>query len=156
MMRDIVVGAIWLCLDCMLLHANGEYDPDRPADLPEPLSAIDPWSGQSITLGLRAEDHDPTCLVFIQSDHNAAECDCERWEFSRSACTGCGDWHHGERHAATLWQTPPAAVAQWGRECVNLARQSATRGESAMHLRNAAHYRRGYVQAVARMRRWAL
>lgn len=93
-----IIGNIWLCIDCTLLHANGEYSPDRPADLPEPLSAI--GVGESVTLGLLAEEHHEDCTP----EDREEGCSCETDTFSTSPCGGCGDWHHGERHAATVWQ----------------------------------------------------
>lgn len=100
-MRARSLGNIWLCVDCTMAHANGEYDPDRSADLPEPLSAI--GEAYSVTLGLLAVEHHEECPVRLTGDHNAAECDCERIEFSTWRCDGCGDTHHGSRYAATLW-----------------------------------------------------
>jgi hypothetical protein len=89
-----IMGTIWVCTDCMLVEANGECDPERPADLPEPLSAI--GDGFSVTLG--GADHSEWCTR--EAD---GECDCDRNTFSTSSCDGCGDSHHGERHALTLW-----------------------------------------------------
>jgi len=98
---ESVIGTIWVCVDCMLMEANGECDPDRPADLAEPLSAID--GGYRVTLGMSSEAHDGECPVRIEGDHNAAECDCERIEFSQGWCEGCGTALAGSRHAMTLW-----------------------------------------------------
>lgn len=100
-MRSRLMGNIWICTDCLTAQANGEYDPDRPADLPEPLSAI--GEAYSVTLGLLAVEHHAECPVRLTGDHNAAECDCERIEFSTWPCDGCGDSHHGSRYAASLW-----------------------------------------------------
>lgn len=97
-----LLGTIWVCVDCMLVHANGECDPERPEDLPAPLSRI--GEGFSITMGLLAEEHDEECPVCITRDHNAVECDCEREIFATYPCRGCGDSHHGERHAMALWR----------------------------------------------------
>jgi hypothetical protein len=85
-------ATIWVCTDCIHLHCNGEYDPDRPADLPEPLSQIPATA--DLSAGMLLEHHAP--------DHNPDECSCEFDPFSTRACDGCGDYHHGERYAMTL------------------------------------------------------
>jgi len=92
-----IMGTIWVCTDCVLVEANGECDPERPADLPKPLSAID--EGYSVTLGLGREDHVEGCLPGDEYD----DCECDRNPFSTLSCEGCGDWNAGERHALTLW-----------------------------------------------------
>jgi hypothetical protein len=60
-----------------------------------------------ITLGSLAEEHDSACPVNIYGTHAPLpgdfECDCERDEFSRSQCDGCGTWLAGVREAATGW-----------------------------------------------------
>lgn len=97
---DDCLGTVWVCTDCMLVEANGECDPYRPEDLPEPLSAIP--ARERLTLGMGWEDHG--CGRTEQSWRDGVECDCEVNPFSTSACDGCGDWHHGERHAMTAWK----------------------------------------------------
>jgi hypothetical protein len=94
-------ATVWLCQDCTLVHANGECDPYRPADLPEPLSAID--DGDELTLGLLEEEHDDECT---ETDRAEGGCNCEQRSFSWSRCDGCGSDLGGDRHAATLWWTP--------------------------------------------------
>ena len=74
-------ATIWVCVDCMLHHNNGEcggchndYGHDR-----EPLSSI----GEEFHL---AWDDDEVDI------------------YSTSQCEGCGSWLHGERHAMTLFR----------------------------------------------------
>jgi len=85
-----ILGTIWVCTDCFLLHANGEHpeNPDR-----EPLSLIGP--GYSVTLGLTADEHESWC--------DGDECACDHIEFWSAACQGCGSALAGERWALTLW-----------------------------------------------------
>lgn len=98
-MTDTIIGTIWVCVDCLLTHANGECgeSPDR-----EPLSLI--GDGYSVTLGMLVEEHDDLCRVGYIGDSDTYECECDRREFSRSGCEGCGSNLDGERHALTLWE----------------------------------------------------
>lgn len=81
---------IWACIDCTLMHANGECTetPDR-----EPLSLIP--DGAVVTLGTL--EHEEWC------DPDADECECERMDFSKMWCQACGSTLAGERHALTIW-----------------------------------------------------
>src|SRR4051812_36682256 len=90
--RSVDCGTVWLCQCCTLVLANGECcaDDGHGGDGIEPLSDID--GRYDVSLGLSAHEHHETCYVFITGDHNAAECDCERNEFSTSRCDGCGSW----------------------------------------------------------------
>lgn len=94
---------IWVCVDCMLHHANGECGSchaDEGHDR-EPMGLVDrPMSGRDmVTMGMLDEQHD--CI----QDHDGSniECDCETRSFSWSSCDGCGSTLGGERHAFTLW-----------------------------------------------------
>ncbi len=99
---------ISVCVDCLVMSANGECDPDRPADLPEPLSAI--GFGMSITMG---GTHNEGCPNRDTDSASFEDCDCDDLGFSTYACEGCGDYHHGDRYRFTLWQTTiPAALKQ--------------------------------------------
>jgi hypothetical protein len=119
---DTIVGTIWVCTSCMLVHANGECgevhadscqsfnaggisDPAEPCDCGarEPLNLI--RDGYSITMGLLREEHAPDCPN-RSADHSAdfVECFCGEREFSRSQCEGCGTYLHGTRYVMTLWQ----------------------------------------------------
>lgn len=98
-------AVIWVCVDCLCLHCNGEYDHDRPATTPEPLSAIPATA--DLSAGMLTEHHTEHCTP---ADREAG-CTCETDPYSTSACDGCGDHHHGERHAMTLvYDQRPAPV----------------------------------------------
>jgi ribosomal protein L37AE/L43A len=89
---------VWLCIDCLVMLANGEESPDADR---EPLSEI--GEDDEITLGLFLEEHASDCAAREQG----AECDqeCDHDHFSSDPCEGCGSRLAGERHAATLWFT---------------------------------------------------
>ncbi len=114
---------ISVCSDCLFSNVNGEYDPDRPADLPEPWSAI--RFGFTVTPG---GNHSAECDAENADtpEWSGRECDCDTLGFSTYACEGCGDWHHGDRYRFTLWQTTLDAARTY-----HYAR-----------LRDSAHYRR--------------
>jgi len=96
-----IVGTIWVCTDCMHLHCNGEFSPDRPEDLPEPLSQVTEYD---LTAGMLAEEHHEECEVRLTGAWPTNyECDCETRSHSTTSCEGCGDYNHGERHVLTLW-----------------------------------------------------
>lgn len=82
-------ATLWVCVDCMMVHANGETEgePDRV-----------PWAiyddARNLTMGLMREEHE------CESDGDG-ECDCETLEFSWSACEGCGSALGGSRYAFT-------------------------------------------------------
>ena len=100
-----ICGTIWVCVCCMLTHANGECcaSDDHGGDGCEPLSAIEP--PYSVTAGMGYEDHAEDCEVRKQGQYpDNHECECERNTFSTSQCQGCGSYLHGERHAMTLWR----------------------------------------------------
>lgn len=96
---DVCLGTIWVCGDCMYCATYGEFG-ERSEDLPVPLSALS--DGESLTLGMGSQDH------VCGQEFSTRERDCEINTFSTSACDGCGDWHHGERHAMTLWRVAPS------------------------------------------------
>lgn len=91
-----IIGELSVCIDCLLLHANGEIAPDRPDTEPMPLCKIEP--GQSVTLG--AIEHTDGC-----TDADREEgCDCDQHGFRWSSCQGCGSTLGGDRFAMVLWQ----------------------------------------------------
>jgi hypothetical protein len=83
-----------ICVDCMLVAANGECDPYRSGDLPEPLCEV---AGEDVVLGV--DSHCDDCLEVTREN---GECDCDQLGFCQSQCQGCGDWHHGDRFAAVI------------------------------------------------------
>jgi hypothetical protein len=95
---------IWVCVDCMLHHANGECGSchlDEGHDR-EPMGLIDPpVSGRGmVTMGMLSELHN--CVP--DWDGSNIECECETKNFSSYSCEGCGSTLHGERHAFTVWE----------------------------------------------------
>jgi hypothetical protein len=95
---------IWVCMCCMLSHANGECC----ADDGHGGDGIEPWSDVNaqfeITMGLFAEEHHEECQVRITGDWPVNyECECASNEFSTSKCDGCGSWLAGSRYAFALW-----------------------------------------------------
>lgn len=110
-------GTIWVCVCCMLSHANGECcaNDQHGGDGNVPLSSIE--APFTVAAGMGWEDHDDECLTHVINDVKARfpemdwpdvpgdyECDCETDTFSKSQCEGCGSWLHGERHAMTLFK----------------------------------------------------
>lgn len=97
-MNSTIVCTIWVCVDCMLVHANGECGEEPDC---EPWNRLE--NGFTVTMGLSAEEHADTCEVKLTGEHDH-ECDCETRNFSWSSCEGCGSSLGGERHAFALWQ----------------------------------------------------
>jgi hypothetical protein len=99
-------GTIWVCVCCILSHANGECcaDDQHGGDGVEPLSSI--GDGFHVAMGMGYEEHAEDCETRI---HNGVpdgyECDCETNTYSTSQCEGCGSYLHGERHAVTLFKS---------------------------------------------------
>jgi hypothetical protein len=91
-----IISELSVCTDCMLAHANGEFDPDRPESEPEPLCLIEP--GYSVTMG--SLDHRDTCT---EADREVG-CECDQFGFRTSKCEGCGSWLAGDRFALALWK----------------------------------------------------
>jgi len=85
---------IWVCVDCMLIHANGECDPGRDPSEPEPWAAVDQSRFDVAMGGTHREGCDRT---------DDTDCDCETDTSSTSRCEGCGSFLHGERHLFTLF-----------------------------------------------------
>ena len=102
---------IWVCVDCMLHHANGEcgscYD-DVHGHEEEPWSRLD--DDESVAMGMLWEEHTDECNNAASEGRD--ECDCETDTYSTSQCEGCGSWLHGERHAFTLWFPAPAGDSE--------------------------------------------
>lgn len=119
------LGTIWVCIDCMLHHANGECgscnDIYGPHD-EEPLGAIE--APFHVAMGTAREEHScRECEGHYDTDDALTsgvgigepvfcdgtcqpvpeECDCEKDTYSTSQCEGCGSYLHGERYAMTLF-----------------------------------------------------
>jgi ribosomal protein L37AE/L43A len=94
--REYVI--IWVCDECMFTHANGEGDPERPADLPDAWAQM-PYAeyGHRLAMGMISEEHDRSCSG--EDD----ECGCELRDFDTWGCDGCGDRLAGRRHAFTVF-----------------------------------------------------
>lgn len=110
-------GTIWVCVDCIMHHANGECGSCHREEGhdQEPLSSI--GGGFHVAAGMGYEDHADDCLTHVIRDLQARfpdvdwpdvpgdyECDCETNTFSTSQCEGCGSYLHGERHGMTLFK----------------------------------------------------
>lgn len=137
MRRDEIVDEIWVCQDCMLVHANGEISPDRPADLPTVWSRID--FGYNVTMGGTHADDCPNGSDGTRD----VDCDCETREFSTSACEGCGDYHAGDRYLFTLWRLTIETARRDHAEAIRVARRTADNiADRVKWLEVAALYRR--------------
>lgn len=90
-------GTIWVCVCCMLSHANGECcaDDTHGGDGIEPMAII--GHGFHVSMGLGWDEHE--C-----DNPGEEECDCDRDHYSKSQCEGCGSYLHGERYAFHLWK----------------------------------------------------
>lgn len=108
------LGVYWVCETCLHAEANGvdlryesdwgmDYDPEtNPSPYPEPWALLGP--GQHAAGGMGWEDHNEDCHRYRTQGADTDWCDCETIEFSASACEGCGNYLHGERHAMTVFQ----------------------------------------------------
>jgi hypothetical protein len=123
-----IVCTIWVCRNCILVHANGEcgeihanmcdllvFD-QEPGTLvsgipvtctcgaKEPLSEIP--EGHSVTAGMSPEDHTEDCPNRTEGSETV-ECECGVNPFSTYPCHACGSSLHGEREMMTLWDDRP-------------------------------------------------
>lgn len=81
MSETTIGGYFWACDDCAHERENGECDPDRPDDLPEPWAL---WGGQMDKVANACggdDDYEETHL-----------------DFTWSACEACGANLGGSRH----------------------------------------------------------
>src|SRR5262245_51410973 len=90
-----VLGSMFVCQCCMDVHNHAECC-DGGHDR-EPWCQL--WPGQTVTMGLFAEDHGDYCT----SEDRELGCDCETITHSMSRCDGCGTTLHGPRFAFVLW-----------------------------------------------------
>lgn len=88
----------WCCIDCLMILANGEDNPEWTADETEAHhAAMDHYcQGCDVTLGLLASDHD--CPYGTNE-----ECDCAQIDFTWRSCDTCGSQLGGSRDAVTFW-----------------------------------------------------
>lgn len=93
--HDWADSALWVCVDCLMLAANGETPDGLSEDQTEEwlASLSDDFNGG--TTGLTRENHASDCAP---DDY---DCGCEQ-EFSWSQCDGCGSSLGGERHGMTV------------------------------------------------------
>lgn len=97
---------LWVCVDCYVLHVNGEVSDD----VSDPDSLLSKIGDMEVTAGILAEEHADDCAMRNYPDvPDNHECDCETRTFSWSACEGCGSPLGGERHALTGWIKNPEA-----------------------------------------------
>jgi hypothetical protein len=144
-------GEISVCVDCMLMDANGEMSPDRPADLPEPWSAI--GFGFHVTMGGEHNDGCPN-----RSEWIGEECNCEDLGFTQAPCEGCGDGHHGDRFRYTVWGLTMAEARAGHREAIATAiraRRTGDRNGSVTSLARAAEFRAYIADRTESTRRFA-
>lgn len=95
--REYATG--WVCTDCVHLEANGEMPPEwdraEAEAWLERVEASGDWS-LGMMLGEDGCEH--------SEDEYAEHAEqCERVEFSWSACDSCGSRLGGAREAATFW-----------------------------------------------------
>lgn len=93
-MNEEIVDEIDVCIDCMLIHANGETSGDRDENEPELWSRILDGIGFSVTMGGK---HSKGC-------DGPEDCSCGDLGFSWSACEGCGSNLGGDRFRFTVWR----------------------------------------------------
>lgn len=129
---------ISVCEECLLIHANGEGDPERPAELPDAWSLI--RFAETVTMG---GEHNDGCPNGIDGPPDT-DCDCDNLGFSWSSCEGCGDTHGGDRFKFTLWQARTETARAAHARCLTLARQADTR-EAAFGMLGVAAQWRGYL-----------
>lgn len=67
-----ITHRLWVCLCCMLTHANGECCSDHPADEPQPWTL---WERETHRLAM-GDDSD---------------------DYATGVCNGCGTTLHGPR-----------------------------------------------------------
>lgn len=99
--KSVLLGQLWVCQCCALVHANGECCADEPHEV-EPWARVD-FARYGVTAGLLWDEHDAECAN-RQAGEWVDECDCDTREFSWSSCEGCGSSLGSSRHAHTLWR----------------------------------------------------
>lgn len=102
---DIQCAPGWACVDCTILHANGEAPTDMsPDDYAEWEAGVTASThGYNFTLGLVSDEHADTCTP----DDREAGCDVSTIRSARSFCVMCSRRIAGEAHAMTPWRIQP-------------------------------------------------
>jgi hypothetical protein len=94
----------WACIDCVMLLANGETDPEW-SDIGTQdylLSVEQNTAGYEVTLGrMLGEDGCEHSEDDGYEDHAET---CERQTFSWLSCDVCGSTLGGSRDAVTFWE----------------------------------------------------
>ena len=110
--RETFTG--WCCIDCLMILANGEDNPDwTEAEATAHHENMTRQIGEcEVTLGLMASEHSDDCPNVWRFEHpgisgdiwvGGHECYCEQEEFSWSSCDTCGSHLGGAREAVTFW-----------------------------------------------------
>jgi hypothetical protein len=104
MTRDY--STLWLCHDCMYA-AHGHCPEEDFPPMVEPLNRLGDYGMGNLTPGMVAVEHLDDCPAYdFDREPTGAECfGCDRAEFSRKWCDGCGSDLGGSRDAFTLWAT---------------------------------------------------
>jgi hypothetical protein len=96
---------IWACDDCLILHANGETDPNLTEQ--ETAAFLERYrqgtDGIEVTMGMLREHHGCLDDAGQTAGDRGSECSCEELTFSWSPCGICGSNLGGSRHAFTFW-----------------------------------------------------
>lgn len=87
-----IIGEIWVCQSCMLVHANGECGELEDGE-PEPLSLVD-----DRYLAMGTQEHSDTCPGETEEG-----CDCAEHGFCTTRCEGCGSELYGERYSLVVF-----------------------------------------------------
>jgi len=99
----IGTGTLWVCVDCYVLHCNGDISPDCPN--PDDLLSRFDRLGITVTAGILFAEHE---CGRTDGDWSPDECECEERTFNWSSCDGCGSPLGGSRYAMTGWVPRPA------------------------------------------------
>jgi hypothetical protein len=96
---------VWACIDCYMLHCNGETDPDMSEEETEEFLAryARGTEGMEVTAGMLREYHECLDDDGQTANDQGNECYCEERTFSWQACGICDSNLGGSRHALTLW-----------------------------------------------------
>lgn len=87
-----------ICVDCLMILANGECNYESEADrVKHEAGMVKHLADDEVTLG-RLTPND----ICQGSDHDN-DCTCDQFGFRWGQCDGCGSVLGGDRYAATLW-----------------------------------------------------